>query len=40
MSVGDDGDGECVYLLSSIEITGKLLCCCLCTFGMHYALFS
>lgn len=39
MSVGDDGDGECVYLFS-IEITGKLLCCCLCTLGMHYALFS
>lgn len=24
MSVGDDGDGECVYLFS-IKITGKLL---------------
>lgn len=37
MSVGDDGDGECVYLISSIEITTKL--CCMCTLGMHYVLF-
>lgn len=37
MSVGDDGDGECVYLLGGIEMTVN---CCLCTLGMHYGLFS
>lgn len=37
MSVGDDGDGECVYLISRIEITKQL--CCMCALGMHYALF-
>ncbi len=30
MSVGDDGDGECVYILSSTEIT--VSCCVVCVY--------